>query len=181
MRPLRIAISGVESSGKSTLTEHLAQHFACPSIMELARFDAAVIENRASIHDLTRLANEQLYWCRKAEQSAIADGSKFVISDSDARVLEIWGKWVFKETPEGLDEFKGWPDLTLVCAPNIPWEPDPLRSLPDFSDRQKIHLEIVGDFTPSQAWHIIDGSSKQERLEQAVRAVENFQKQRLSE
>ena len=180
MRPIRIAITGVESTGKSSLTFLLAQHFTCPFAREMARFDEAVVQNKVTLSDLTRLANEQLYGCRKAEQSAIADGRDFVISDSDARILEFWGKWVFHSLPVGLEEFREWPDFTLVCAPNIPWEADPLRSLPNFSDRQKLHTEIMHSFGKHQPWFLIDATSQQKRLEQAVRAVENFQKQHLS-
>jgi nicotinamide riboside kinase len=30
-------------------------------------------------------------------------------------------------------------DLFLLCAPDLPWEPDPLRVLPDANRRWEIH------------------------------------------
>ena len=41
-RPLRLVVTGVESTGKTTLAKAIAQHFGFPLALEVARFDQAV-------------------------------------------------------------------------------------------------------------------------------------------
>ena len=55
LTPLRVIITGVENSGKSTLTEHLADALDWQRVEEAARHDEAVIAQRTTPADLQRL------------------------------------------------------------------------------------------------------------------------------
>lgn len=171
---IRVAITGVESTGKTTLAKALSTALGGVFVAECARFDAEVRTGEVSLATLARLANEQLSACRLAVAQAERDGATCVVSDTDATVLKIWGQHVFGHEPEGLDTLANWPDLTLLCTPNIPWEPDPLRTLPNLEDRLSLHAkyERALDCIPNVAG--IDAIGHEKRLDQAVRAFQNF-------
>jgi nicotinamide riboside kinase len=170
MRPFRIAIAGVESTGKSTLAVALGSTLNAQVVEELARTDADVMADRVNLETLGRLSAEQLAACDSAEKIAARKGAGVIITDTDDIVLAVWGKAVFGQIPNGLDAWHGWADLTLLCAPNIPWQPDPLRSTPHLVERLKLHDAYLKHMAHRTRWTLIDGASKAERLDQAVRA-----------
>jgi nicotinamide riboside kinase len=67
------------------------------------------------------------------EKNAEKDARKFLFCDSDFTVTKIWSEVVFGSCPQWIEtKFKQNPyDLYLLCFPDIPWQPDPLRQNPD--------------------------------------------------
>ena len=65
-RPLRLVVTGVESTGKTTLAKAIAQHFGFPLALEVARFDQAVRHGNLKAHDLDRLAELQFRRCSRS-------------------------------------------------------------------------------------------------------------------
>lgn len=171
---IRIAITGVESTGKTTLAKALSAALGGVFVPECARFDAEVRAGNVSLATLSRLANEQLSACRLAASQAKRDDAACVVSDTDATVLKLWGKQVYGREPEGLDELIDWPQLTLLCAPNIPWEADPLRTLPKLEDRMNLHAKYERALASMPHVAAIDALAHEKRLDQAVRAFQNF-------
>ena len=171
---IRIAITGVESTGKTTLTEALSARLGGLAVRECARYDAEVIAGKATLATLERLAMEQAAACEAAVQQAAATGAACVVSDTDALVLQLWGEHAFDRTPAGLERLESWPDLTLLCAPTIAWEADPLRSMPRLEDRVVLHAAYTEAVAALSAHAIIDATTHEKRLDQAVRAFQNF-------
>ena len=89
---IRIAITGVESTGKTTLTEALSARLGGVAVRECARYDAEVIAGKATLATLERLADAQAEACEAAVQEAGATGTACVVSDTDALVLRLWGE-----------------------------------------------------------------------------------------
>ena len=54
----RIAITGVESTGKTTLTEALSARLGGVAVRECARYDAEVIAEKATLATLERLLTQ---------------------------------------------------------------------------------------------------------------------------
>lgn len=171
---IRIAVTGVESTGKTTLTEALSTRLGGLAVLECARYDAEVIAGRATLATLERLAKEQAAACEAAVHEAAATGAACVVSDTDALVLRLWGEHAFDQAPAGLERLETWPDLTLLCAPTIPWEADPLRSMPRLEDRMALHTAYAESAASLPAHAIIDATTHEKRLDQAVRAFQNF-------
>ena len=171
---IRIAITGVESTGKTTLTEALSAQLGGLAVRECARYDLEVIAGEVTMATLERLAQAQAEACKAAVQQAAAAGAACVISDTDALVLQLWGEHAFDRAPAGLEQLEAWPDLTLLCAPTIPWEADPLRSMPRLEDRVALHAVYARAVAALPAHTIIDGTTHEKRLDQAVRAFQNF-------
>jgi nicotinamide riboside kinase len=172
----RIAISGVESTGKTTLALALSKALDAEVAFEAARTDPRVRAGTIERPDLKRLANAQWQACMAAEDRASKSQSSAVISDTDSTVIRMWGRWVFDAEIPGLEGLEQWADITLICAPNIPWVADPLRSLPDLSDRQNLHQRYLDELQnrADHPWVLIDGLTHEKRLEQSVRAVQFF-------
>lgn len=171
---IRIAITGVESTGKSTLTEALSAQLDGVAVHECARYDAEVIGGKVTLATLERLAREQAQACEDAVIQAMANGSACVISDTDALVLKLWGEQAYDQRPVGLERLERWSDLTLLCAPTIPWEADSLRSMPGLEDRLALHASFLDAVNTLPAHAVIDATTHEKRLDQAVRAFQNF-------
>lgn len=172
----RIAISGVESTGKTTLAVALSKALGAEVAFEAARTDPRVRAGTIELPDLKRLAKAQWQACLAAEDRASKSQSSAVISDTDSTVIRMWGRWAFRAEITGLETLEQWADITLLCAPNIPWIADPLRSLPHSSDRQQLHQCYLDELQNRRdhTWVLIDGLTQEKRLEQSVRAVQFF-------
>ena len=119
---LRIAITGPESSGKTTLCRLLSDYFKVPFISEYAR---TFLENTSGAYqqsDLDFIAKEHL-------KNILSSTHSVSISDTDFSVLEIWSEYKFKKSSRLIKELAGKDlfGLHILCRPDIPWEADDLR------------------------------------------------------
>lgn len=89
-----------------------------------------------TINDLPLIWEKQL----KAENIARASGASFVVCDTGPEVIKIWEEVKFGiSSPivnKGFQERQY--DLTLLCFPDIPWVPDPLREAPEARARKDL-------------------------------------------
>ena len=82
---IRIAVTGVESTGKTTLTEALSAQLGGLVVRECARYDAEVIAGQATLATLERLAQAQAEACEVAVQQAAATGAAAAASAAGSR------------------------------------------------------------------------------------------------
>lgn len=124
---MKIAFTGPESSGKTTLATWFANTYQLPLSVEFAR-NYLEMEPNYEFADLDRICEGQLSdWAKL--------GNAFV-ADTEMTVIKIWSEYrfhdlstlIFKEYAE--QQF----DHYFLCAPDIPWEEDPLRENPDNRD-----------------------------------------------
>lgn len=120
---MRIAFTGPESCGKSTLAKWVSEKYNLPLSEEFAREFLAQKESYFQ-EDLDSITTGQLIdWQKK--------GPKFV-ADTEMTVLKIWSEYRFKNTSHLIlaAHKKQAFDHYFLCAPDIPWEADPLRENP---------------------------------------------------
>ena len=121
-----ICATGPESTGKTTLCQGLAEVLDVPWLGEYAR--AHLTEGRDyDAGDLAAIAQEQ---CRREKELiAHAAGAGAVVLDTDLSVIVIWWRAKFGAPPDWLvRHFEALPPrLYLLCRPDLPWQPDPLR------------------------------------------------------
>ena len=135
---LVVCLTGPESTGKSTLAADISQALAVPLVAEVAREHIRGLQDggRASYRaqDLLDIAKAQLL----AEQNALAEGTGLVVCDTDLQVIQIWWQEKFGELDPWLCDAlsRRTPRRYLLMAPDLPWEPDPLRESPD--DRHRL-------------------------------------------
>jgi NadR type nicotinamide-nucleotide adenylyltransferase len=120
-----IVLTGPESTAKSTLVYGLAKRFNGKSFPEFAR---TYLENKGQAYtyeDIEAIAKGQI----QQYENAVASACGFVFLDTWLFVTKVWFEWVYKRRPDWLDEaIRQRPvHLYLLCKPDIPWEPDPLR------------------------------------------------------
>lgn len=146
--PVRIAIVGPESCGKSTLARALAARLsACglraALVPEFARAYYRDRPYRPVYDDVLAIAAGQ----RAAEEAAAASAD-VLVCDTTVLTCRIWADVVFGGARADLLALDAPHDyaLTVLCRPDIPWEPDPLRSHPDDRDALfALHLAALRD------------------------------------
>lgn len=126
---LKIAITGPESTGKSALSEALAQHYNTLWVPEFARTYLADTLPPYTPEMLDEIAQGQV-------ASQIAHERKnppLLFCDTEMTVMKIWSEHAFgfcSDTIEKLYINQHY-DLYLLTDIDLPWQPDPLREHPD--------------------------------------------------
>lgn len=134
--PLRIAVYGPESTGKTQLAGKLSAHFAAPLVAEYAR-ERWDQQGALGLEDMLPIAREQ--WRR--EDAAAASAGRLVICDTDALTTMLWSDLLYGTTPDELrrgaeKRCKNYA-LYLLLDIDVPFAPDPQRCFPDPADREK--------------------------------------------
>jgi NadR type nicotinamide-nucleotide adenylyltransferase len=134
--PLRIAVYGPESTGKTRLAEMLARHFHAELVPEYAR-ERWEQQQALGLEDMLPVAREQ--WRR--EDEAAARAKRLVICDTDALTTTLWSDLLYGTSP---DELRRVAEkrcrhyaLYLLLDIDVPFEPDPQRCFPNPEDREK--------------------------------------------
>ena len=136
-KQLKIAFTGPESSGKTTMAELIAKAYSTSFIPEYAR-EFLKDKTTYTLADLDVIAKKQLELCKASKNT-------FVISDTEMAVMLIWSQEKFKEVSPIIQSY--WEsqdfDHLFLCAPDIPWEADKLRENPLDRERLFVLYEVV--------------------------------------
>ena len=172
-QPFVIAITGPESTGKSTLSEALAGALQCPWRREAARAYLQTLDREYEEADLLRIHNLQEALTEKLR----LQHPRFLVLDTDAQVLRGWSEIKYSRCATLLLEALALqpPDLYLLPNTDLPWQPDPLREHPHPEDRQRLwryyHEAVQGSGVP---FALLAGS-REAQLEGALRALEGIE------
>lgn len=127
----RIGIIGPESTGKSTLAEYLSHRYEGVLVPEYAR---EYMENLAPSYgytydDVVAIAKQQL-----SVLSSI--NSNLVVFDTELIITKVWFLHKFGRCPDFVEQaLRDYPmDVYLLCYPDLPWLPDPVRENPDIRE-----------------------------------------------
>jgi nicotinamide riboside kinase len=129
----RLAIVGPESSGKTTLCNQLAQHLGGQVVPEMARTYLELNGPDYVFEDISQISELQFEaWENALKKCALQN----LICDTDWMNLLLWSRIKYgKVDPSILRKVRSIPfDVVFLCAPDIPWEPDPLREHPNKRD-----------------------------------------------
>jgi nicotinamide riboside kinase len=174
---IRIAITGPECCGKSTLCNWLSERI----------FDARVVKEYAREYlqkkgtDYVYSQDDVLLIARKTSElltKAFKSNSDALIVDTDFYVLDIWWRERYGESNEEIAMMKETYDfdLYLVCQPDLPWESDPLRENEEDRDRLfAIYMEDL--FNDGKTVEVVKGSGEsrmQEVLDKILRRFPNL-------
>lgn len=122
----RFAITGPESTGKSTLAQLLALQHGGVYVPEYARAYLAPRNGKYTEADLDPIAEGQLDAWENAPESP------YLFCDTEMIVMKIWAEYKYKRCSDFIlsalahQQF----DHYFLCYPDIPWEADPLREYP---------------------------------------------------
>jgi nicotinamide riboside kinase len=174
---IRIAITGPECCGKSTLCNWLSERI----------FDARVVKEYAREYlqkkgnDYSYSQEDVLLIARKTSElltKAFKSNSDALIVDTDFYVLDIWWRERYGESNEEISLMKETYDfdLYLVCQPDLPWESDPLRE--NEEDRDRLFALYMEDlFNDGKTVEVVKGTGElrmQEVLDKILRRFPNL-------
>ncbi|WP_375580929.1 ATP-binding protein [Marivirga tractuosa] len=163
----KIAIIGPESTGKSTLTKRLADHFKEPFVPEYGRKYLEETAAQYEKSDLLKISEGMI----DAEKKAAKNANQFLFCDTDLIMMKVWYEVKYGECHSFiLEKLEQKPyDYYFLCTPDLPWEADPLRENPNIREelfeRYQKELEDYGF-----EYSVISG--KEGRLEKAVEAIQ---------
>jgi NadR type nicotinamide-nucleotide adenylyltransferase len=163
----KIVVIGPESTGKSTLSEQLADHYKTEWVPEFARNYLLEIRRPYTYEDLLYIAEAQV---ELEDRICASIKNPLVFIDTDMYVMKVWCEYVFKKCHSFvLDQIvKRKYDGYLLCNTDLPWVADELREYPDLESREKLfHMYKDLMINQSTPWIEISGDYE-ERLQQAI-------------
>lgn len=163
---MTILVTGPESSGKTTLARDLAWALDGVFVAEAARDYLEARDGKYTEADLPKIWTKQ----KEAEDAARASSASFVVCDTGPAVIRIWAEVKYDRCAEEIVRAteERYYDLILLCLPDLPWAPDPLREAPDQGVREVL-LERYRMVLMTKSPVEVSGSN---RLGQALRAVD---------
>jgi nicotinamide riboside kinase len=163
-----IVVTGPESTGKTMISAYLARHLACPWIPEYARIYLGSLARPYHYDDLIHIAETQIRQKNEIEKI----GTSLVVLDTWLIITKVWFIEVFKSYPLWLDEEIGKHkiDLFVICKPDIPWIPDPLRENGG-EKRDYLMNRYIDEIKNTGMDFIIIGGRNNERYSNALNAV----------
>lgn len=124
-KQIRIAITGPESTGKTTLAKQLAELYNGQYIREFAREYIEKLPHLYTFEDIESIANTQVEQYQETRNSS----ERIFFFDTWLIITKVWFNWVFGKAPLWLEDqiLKCPIDLFLLCCPDLPWEADSVR------------------------------------------------------
>lgn len=166
---IRIAITGPESSGKTTLANLLGEKLNGIVFPEFARAYLDELNRDYVKEDLDLICEGHL------KQFEGETKAKYLVVDSDFVVLKIWSGVKYNSVSEKIiravasNHF----DLHILCTPDIPWEYDPQREHPN--DRDKLFNFYKMELNTSNKHFVVVSGSLEERLKKSLEAIASIQ------
>jgi NadR type nicotinamide-nucleotide adenylyltransferase len=167
---IKIAIVGPESTGKSTMSAYLAQHYQTVWVPEFAREYCEKLTEPCTWQDEINMFYGQL----SLEEEYLPKANKLLICDTTFITVKIWSDYTFGRSPqEVLDELPKHPyNLYLLLNIDLPWQEDPLRDFPHMRDHfmDVWHKEL----NALDANYVVISGSSQSRYDEAIAAIDGF-------
>ncbi|MGV6944788.1 AAA family ATPase [Sphingobacterium kyonggiense] len=127
--PIKIAVVGPESTGKSSMAKYLAQTFNGLMVPEYSRYYCANLNREYSMQDELNMFYGQV----ALEEAMLSTEPTLLVCDTTILTVKIWCDHLFGETPEEVkNEIRNRAyDFYLLMDIDLPWEDDPLRDFPE--------------------------------------------------
>lgn len=163
----KVVILGPECTGKSELSEYLANHFSTVWVEEYARTYISTLERPYGPEDLPVIARGQL----SLEDTFTPQANRVLICDTDLYVIKIWSQFKYGFVhPDILKSIATRKyDLYLLSYIDVPWAYDPQREHPQQRDELfgMYHQEMLRQHVP---FTIIRGT-REERRASAIESI----------
>lgn len=171
---IKVAILGAESTGKTTLSRDLAEHFDSFWVPEYMRtylqekWDDKQLT--CTWEDLLPIAQGQTALENKlAKQTAqLPSKNRYLFCDTSLFELMVYANWYYGDCPEALTKaaLAHHYDLILLTKVDIPWVADDLRDSP--YQREEISEYFASQLTHHQKPFCRIGGDRDERVRQVV-------------
>lgn len=166
---MKITFTGPESSGKSTVSKAVADHFDAQWFPEHAREYLLKKNGKYEFGHIEQIAiNQEMI--RNAEEK-----SGLKIYDTENIVLYIWSTFKYKKCAESIITLMENQLFThyFLCSPKgIPWEEDPLRESPN--QREELFELYLKELKKQNVDFTILEGDFEERKEKAILIIEEI-------
>lgn len=172
---IKIAMFGPESTGKTTLSKQLADHFQTVWTPEFARNYLQQKWNAkqqiCAPDDLLPIAIGQT----KLENESLNIANKYLFCDTNLLVTKVFSEIYYNFCDPMLDKAarKHKYDLFFLTDIDVPWQKDDLRDEPN--NREHIFEIFKKALIENQKLFITLSGDKNERLKKAIAIVENLE------
>jgi NadR type nicotinamide-nucleotide adenylyltransferase len=172
----KIVIVGPESTGKSTLSENLANHFKTEWVREYAREYLDKNGNDYTFENLYEIAEGQL----ASEDAGLmhlqeknfkkTQNTIPLIIDTDMYVIKVWSEFVFNKCDNRVlseiatRKYDGY----ILCNTDVPWVQDTMREYPDLITREKLFYFYKEELSEQTVPWIIISGNYEVRTQQAI-------------
>jgi len=172
-RPIIIAITGAESTGKSTLSEALANYYRVPFHGEYARDYILNLGRKYTFEDVEFIARKQL----EQYNELVKSDKPLVILDTWLVITKIWFDVVFDRIPEWIEEaIRIHPvDMFLVCDIDLPWKADDVRENGG-ENRLQLQQRYIKTIENYNFPYRIVGGNGNARLQNAIKVIDRLHK-----
>ena len=169
----RVVFVGAESTGKSTLSDYLAQAYGTVSVPEIGRFIWEEKQGRLDADDYVEIALKH----RAAEDAAMPQARRWLFVDTNALTTLLLGiqfRQVGDPPPAELlrcaDDCRTRYAHTFVCADDIPYEEQEVRE--NEAWRGRIQNLVVQVLQARGISYTVVHGSVEERAAQVRRVLE---------
>lgn len=169
----RVCVFGPESTGKSTLSRLLADHYQTSYVPEYARTHIESRGGKIEAADIPLIARGQL----ASEDSIAFNANRVLFCDTDLLTTKIWSHWLFQSCPSWIEveAQKRHYDLYLVTDVDVPWVADIARYLPE--ERKSFFDRCLQELAAQNRDYVVLSGDWEERLATALTAVDSLLQQ----
>jgi len=172
---IKVVLFGPESTGKTTLSRHLARHYNSVWVPEYAREYLQNVWNNerrtCEPKDLVPIAIGQM-----AMENQLAQKTESVlICDTDLLETKVYSEAYYSGTCDPvLDKYaiENTYDLYFLTYIDVPWEEDDLRDKPN--ERERMFKAFEEALKENNRPYVLLKGNKKERLEEAVKHIDKL-------
>ena len=166
----KVVIIGPECTGKSELSEYLADHFNTVWVREYAREYLDNLSRPYGAEDLLIIAQGQI----GLENKMTSMANNVLFCDTDLYVIKIWSYFKYgycdQRILDAISQRRC--DLYLLTYIDIPWVNDPLREHPD--QREKLYSLYLKEMQNQSVPFVENRVSRQYRRELSTAVVKEL-------
>lgn len=164
----KIAFTGPESTGKTSLSMLVAETFGGVYVPEFSRSFLEQTDGFYEEQDLDTIALGQF----DSLTNQKVNENQILISDTDMTVMKIWSQYKYGRVSQVIEHLyqEETFDHLFLCDTDIPWEEDPFREHPESRvELFALYLELIQSNTKN--FTVVKGSLE-ERLNQVRQVLE---------
>ncbi|MBS1686540.1 MAG: ATP-binding protein [Bacteroidetes bacterium] len=170
--PYRIAITGPESTGKTSLTQRLAELYDTIYVPEYAREYLDKNGMNYTAEDVEKMARGQV----ELERQWAAKANQVLFSDTELINYKVWLNHLGWHVPAWIADHirKNRHDLYLLTDIDLPWVADGQRANP--GDREMLFNRFQEELDAIEADYAIISGHGALRLDNAISTIEEYLK-----